>query len=133
MSITFPNGAVRTWTVNRSRSWTSSADNHTFTVGVSSIDGTNNVTETGTNRFGDQFTNSITSPIMANNNCAYRPYTGEFHHQLASRMSTVLFGTDPSGVQQNSATNCGSFGTYGYYITYTNSNATRHRFVSSNA
>lgn len=131
MNITFPNGSQRTWTVDRTRSWSSNANNSTYTVTVSASPGASgNVTETGTNRFGDQFTNAITSPIIANNNCSWRPYTGQWEHQISTRSATVLFGTDPSGVQIGTPTYCGSYLAYGYFITYTNGSTTRTRFVS---
>jgi hypothetical protein len=126
MQITFPNGTERNWTVDRNRTWSNAGG--LLTVTVSSDNGNN--TETGTNRFGDAFTNSIPSPIIGNSNCAFRPYTGEFEHQISTRMTTVQFGTNPTGTPQNNAAYCGSYGTYGYYITYNNGDVTRYRFVS---
>jgi hypothetical protein len=127
MTVTYPNGSQRSWTVDRTRTW--SASGNTITVSVKS-EASGNVSETGTNRFGDAFTNTILSPITANSNCAFRPYTGEFQHQISTRMATVLFGTNPGGVQQNDPNYCGSYGTYGFYITYTNGTRTLNRFVS---
>ncbi len=129
MSITFPNGSQRTWTVDRTRSWSSNSNSSTITVSVYS-EATGNVTETGTNRFGDAFTNTIISPVTANNNCMWRPYTGKWEHQILTRMATVTFGTDPSGTQVGTPTYCGSYGTYGFYINYTNGTITRNKFVS---
>jgi hypothetical protein len=131
MSITFPNGTTSTWNVDRTRTWNSSSTTPTlYTVTVSSSPGSGNITERGNNRFGEAFTNSITSPVAANSNCAYRPYTGTWEHQIGTVMVTVQFGTDPSGNPQNNPTYCGSYGSYGFYITYTNGTRVIPRFVS---
>jgi len=128
MSITFPNGtSQRNWTVDRTRSWSSSGS--TITVTVSTTPGGSPYTERGTNRFGDQFTNTITSPISANNNCAWRPYTGTWVHQISPRKATVQFGSNALGAQVGSATTCPLSIDYGYYITYTNGTTTLYKFV----
>jgi hypothetical protein len=124
MSVTFPNGSTRTWTVDRSRSWTSAVSNNVNTISVTTFceatGGTTGVTISGTNRFGNQFTYAIASPVIGDNygNCPYLPYTGEVTHQVGSRSATVLFGTNSSGVQIGTATT--STCNLGYFITYTN-------------
>lgn len=134
MSIAFPNGTTRTWTVNRTRTWSSSGTGsaQTYTVSVSATAGTGNVTETGTNRFGDAFTNSITSPIIATNlSCEiWRPYTGTWTHVIGGNTLNVQFGTNNTGTQVGTPTYCGTLGDYGYYITLTRGTGTRTRFVS---
>jgi hypothetical protein len=128
MSITFPNGVTQTnWTVNRIRSWTSTGTLITVTLSGSSATG--NVTETGTNRFGDQFINTISSPIMGNSGCLWRPYTGTWTHQVSTRTATVQFGSNLSGQIVGSATTCPASLDYGYYITYTNGSTTLYKFV----
>ena len=127
MTITFPNGAQRTWTVDRTRSWTYS--NSVVTVSVYS-EHSGGVAEQGTNRFGDVFTNTFISPVIGNSSCLFRPYTGEWEHQVSGRTADVKFGTNISGVQVGTPSYCGSYGIYGYFITYTNGSITRTRFVS---
>lgn len=127
MKITFPGGTQRTWTVDRTRSW--SYSNSVVTVSVYS-EHAGGIAEQGTNRFGESFTNKFISPVTANSTCLFRPYTGTWEHQVSTRSATVLFGTNPSGTQIGTPTYCGSFGTYGYYITYTNGSITRYKFVS---
>ena len=128
MTISFPNGTTRTWTVDRTRSWSSvvNANVNTITVSIYS-EAAGGVDVTGTNRFGNTFTNTIVQPIAANNNagCYWKPYTGKITHSVSSRTATVLFGTDASGNQIGSPTTCGD----GYYITYTNNNRTVYKFV----
>jgi len=128
MSVTFPNGTTSKWTVDRIRTWSSSGS--TISVSLSSDGGA--FTETGTNRFGESFTNSITSPIMADNTTCeiWRPYTGEWTHAVGSNSLNVLFGTNSTGTQVGTPTYCGTLGDYGYYITLTRGSGTRTRFVS---
>ncbi len=127
MSVTFPNGSQRTWTVDRTRSWNITGTVITVTV---SSQASGNVSESGTNRFGDAFTNTITTPITADNTCLWRPYAGEVTHQIGSATGTITYGTDPSGNHVGTPSYCGSYGTYGFYITYTNGSVNRTRFVS---
>ena len=120
LSITFPDGSVRSWAVDRTRSWSSLVTNGVNVITVTvSTEGANNVDVTGTNRYGIQFTNSILTPVAANNNlsCLWKPYQGVVNH-AAKRDVTVTFGTNSAGVQTGSATNCGE----GYFISYTKAN-----------
>jgi hypothetical protein len=127
MTITFPNGSQSTWSVDRTRSWSNT--NSVISVSVYS-EHSGNVAETGSNRFGDAFSNTFLSPVTANSNCLFRPYTGEWEHQISNRTATLKFGTNPLGTSIGTPTYCGSYGLYGYYITYTNGTITLNRFVS---
>lgn len=124
MSITYPNGSQRTWTVSRQRTWSSSGSTVTATLASSLPSG---VTESGYNRYGVAFTNTISATIAANNLCNWRPYVGQWVHSIDGRTATVLFGTNASGEQIGSASTC--VAGLGYYITYTNGTTTRYRFV----
>jgi hypothetical protein len=132
MQVTFPNNTTRTWTVDRTRSW--SYSNSVLTVSVYS-EHSGGVAEQGTNRFGDAFTNTFIDTVSANNNTCekWRPYTGTWQHQVSTRTATVAFGTNPSGIHIGTPSYCATLGnlaTYGYYITYTNGSRTLNRFVS---
>jgi hypothetical protein len=128
INISFSNGMKAIWYVDRSRSWASaplSGLNHititTFSENTEKRDGW------GVNRFGNEFTNSIASPILADNNpdCMYEPYSGEFIHMVANRTTTIVFGTDATGKPIGTATECG----LGYFITYMFNGKTVTRFV----
>ena len=131
MTITFPDGSTRSWTVNRTRSWSSvvSGNKNVITVRVYS-EAAGNVDVTGTNRFGNTFTNVIADTIAANNysaGCYWKPYEGKTIHSVNNRTVTVLYGTDASGNQANNPTQCAA----GLFITYTKANGnTATRFVS---
>ena len=121
MSITFPNGTQRTWSFNRSREWTSivTGTHNTitqtdFTTAAGGID------VTGTNRYGNAFTNAILTPIASNNNvlCPFKPYQGQTQHVVNGRTTTVTYGTNASGSADGSPTVCAS----GFYISYVNAN-----------
>jgi hypothetical protein len=121
MSITFPNGSQRTWTFNRSREWTSAVVGGHNTITLT--DYTTNsggIDVTGTNRYGNAFTNAILTPISSDNNvgCLYKPYQGKTQHVVGGRTTTVTYGTNLTGTQDGSATVCGS----GFYISYVNAN-----------
>ena len=125
MTITFADGTQRSWTEDRTRSW-SNANGH-ITVSVYS-EAAGNVSETGTNRYGQSFTNIIMDTISANNNasCTWKPYIGKWEHQVGTRSATVVFGTNAGGTQIGTPTTCG----LGYYITYTDGSRTLQRFVA---
>jgi len=128
MEISFPNGTSRSWTVDRTRSWSSAVSGNVNTITVTvSTEAANNIDVTGTNRFGIGFTTAITTPISANNNasCTWKPYTGTAIHKVANRTATIQYGTDFNGNHIGTATTCGD----GYYITYTNGNRTAYKFV----
>jgi hypothetical protein len=124
MEVTFPNGQTRQWNVDRIRSWSGSGQTITYTV---QSDGGNN-TETGMNRFGNNFTNAIAVPIAANNQtgCVWKPFQGTFVHTVNGKTTTVVYGTNSSGTPIGSPTICGD----GYYITVNNGvSTTRTRFI----
>jgi len=127
MTVTFADGSQREWTVDRTRRWSNVSGYVTVSVYA---EGAGNVTETGTNRYGESFTNKITSPIEAcNQGCAWRPHTGQWEHDIAGRSAVVAFGDNASGVHIGTPTTpCGT--NYGYYITYSNGTNTWPRFVS---
>jgi hypothetical protein len=127
MKITFPNNTQRTWTVDRTRSW--SYANSVVTVSVYS-ENTGGVSESGTNRFGDAFSNTFVTTVTGNSTCLFRPYTGTWQHKVSTRTATVVFGTNALGTPVGTPSYCGAFGLYGFYITYTNGSRTLYKFIS---
>ena len=124
LTITFADGSQRNWTVDRTRSWSNSANGLTPAVSIYS-EAANNIDVTGTNRFGLAFTNAINIPVMANSNCGWRPYQGQLTHSVANRTATVVYGTDSNGTPDGSATATGANCSQGYYITYTKNGSVR--------
>ena len=95
MNITFDDNTVRTWSVNRTKTWTGNAGSAT---GLSISADSANVETWGTNRAGNPFTTMINSPIVVNSTCGwFAPVSGKKTHNFNSRISTITFGTDASG------------------------------------
>ena len=82
---------------------------------------------TGTNRFGETFTNSIPTPIQATNSCSWRPWTGTYTHQVDGRTATVVFGANDLGQPVGSESSCVAGA--GYFVTYTTNSKTYTKFV----
>ncbi len=132
-TLTFADGSVRTWSVDRLRTF---SNNGTVrTVSVSSDHSENGVANSdawGTNRKGDIFTNAIVTPITvtsANALCSAnwfnKPASGEFTHHVANRSLDILFGVDANGVPVAGG-NC----PFGYKITFTKGGQTKTKINS---
>lgn len=101
MSLTFDDGTVRSWSVARKRTWTGTLGIPTSLSisGDTTIGGVSNIVTWGTNRKGNSFTTAYTSPIVVKSSCGwFAPVSGSKTHTAASRVSTITFGTDASGV-----------------------------------
>jgi hypothetical protein len=120
-AITFPNGRVRTWSVNRIRSFANTVTVKTQTLnGDTTVNGYTNIDVWGTNRNGDEFYASLISPLVGNSTCGYPdPLSGEYTHHVANRNVDVLFGVDSDG-NPISPGQCA----YGYKITYSSGRKT---------
>jgi hypothetical protein len=126
-TLTFADGSVRTWSVNRLRTFTNNGSVKTVTVSSDHTEnGVANADAWGTNRKGDAFVNAIITPISSNSTCGYyHPTVGEFTHKVANRMVDILYGVDANG-NPVSGTNCA----YGLKITYTKNTLTKTKIVS---
>lgn len=101
MSLTFDDGTVRNWSVARKRTWTGALGIPTSLTlsGDTTIGGVANIVTWGTNRKGNAFTTAYTDPIVVKASCGwYSPVSGKKTHTAASRVSSITFGTDASGV-----------------------------------
>lgn len=125
-TLTLANGAQRTWSVNRLRTYIFANNVKTITLSSDHTEnGVANADAWGTNRNGASFINSIVSPIEANNVCGwYKPIQGEVNHTVGNRTVNVLFGVDASGNPINSG--CA----YGFKITFTRNGVVKTRIVS---
>ena len=131
-TLTFADGTVRTWSVDRLRTFTNNGTVRTVTVSSDhSENGVANVDAWGTNRKGDIFTNAITTPITvtsANASCSLnwfnKPASGEFTHHVANRSLDILYGVDANGIPL--ASGC----PFGYKITFTKGGQTKTKINS---
>lgn len=96
MSITFNNGATRTWSIAKRRTFTYDGG---IVVSVSGIrTETDGVAEWGANRFGNNFTTTIISPLVIKQTWDFRLASGKVKHEVGARSVTATFGLDANGV-----------------------------------
>ena len=94
MSITFDNGSMRTWQVSKHRVFTYNDGIVETTTGGS----------TGTNRFGVNFTNTITVPKVIAQSCDMRLVSGQDSITRTDNITSVItYGLDAEG---NPITSC---------------------------
>ncbi len=95
MTVTFDNGAQRSWKVARQRTFT--YDNG-MVISVSGISPLGNGIEVwGTNRFGAEFRNAILEPLVVKQSCNFRLVSGKTQHSTAAATTTTTFGLDADG------------------------------------
>jgi hypothetical protein len=109
LTLTFSNGAQRSWQIAKQRAFTYDNGLVITTTGTH-VDGNNTgIAEWGTNRFGRIFTTSIVEPLVVRQDCDFRLTSGEVKHTNALVTGTATFGLNASG----EATSCP--GTDHYY------------------
>jgi hypothetical protein len=108
MSVTFDNGAQRSWQVARKRVFTYNNGIVITTTGTHTEGTLGSIAEWGTNRFGNPFTTQITNPLIIRQDCSFRLTTGKVQHKTNLFTATVTFGLDAAGV----ATSCPGAGNY---------------------
>jgi hypothetical protein len=97
MSITFDNGTQRTWQVAKERVFTYN-NGIVITTNGTHTDGTiTNISEWGTNRFGNDFVTSITIPMVIRQDCNFRLVSGQVTHQRLLATVVATFGLDQTG------------------------------------
>jgi hypothetical protein len=103
MSITFDDGSQRTWSFARERTFSynnglviSESGNHTN-------DTLTNISEWGTNRFGNPFTAQIRTPLTVKASCGWQVTSGIYVLTNNSGVLTLTFGLNVDGTP---ATGC---------------------------
>jgi len=110
MSITFDNGTKRTWHVARQRVYTVSGKSFLITQTGTHTDGnTTNISEWGTNRWGNTFENVITSPLTVDGNCNWQLTGGAIETIRPEVTTTLTFGLDSSGNSTSCPVSGGSY------------------------
>ena len=106
LSVTFDNGAVRTWNVSKHRVFTYDNGIKMTTTGTHS-DGTNSdIAEWGTNRYGVSFSSRISIAKIITQACDYRLISGQNIFARGDKFSAVVtYGLDANG---NPVTSCPS-------------------------
>lgn len=115
LSVKFDDGTTRSWNIARKKIF--SYDNG-LVIGVHGLheDGSiTNITEWGTNRFGDAFTTSITTPVVIKQDCDFRVTGGAIKHQTEMFTAVATFGLNASG----ELSGCPGTGKYYYKLDWT--------------
>lgn len=98
MSIKFDNGTTRTWHIARQRVYTVVNQGFLITQTGTHTDGnTTNISEWGTNRWGNSFENVITTPLTVDQNCNWRLTGGAIETIRPEVTTTLTFGLDSGG------------------------------------
>lgn len=120
MSITFDDGTQRTWQVAKKRVFTYN-NGIVITTSGNYNDGTyNNISEWGTNRFGNSFVTTIEQPMVIRQDCNFRLTAGAVKHYKMLRTVSVNFGLDATG----NPTSCPGANPYYMKIVWTNAAGT---------
>jgi len=125
MTVTFDNNTTRSWQIAKRRVFTYASGNITITTNGTHSDGTyTNISEWGTNRFGNAFVSCITSPMTIRSDCNWRLTSGQITHYKLSSTVVATFGLDSSG----NPTSC-PVGTYYFKIVWTNGQGIVRTFI----
>ena len=126
MSIKFDNNTQRSWQVAQKRVYTL-ANGGTITITGTHTDGTQtNISEWGTDRFGQPFTTAITEPLIISANCLFRLTSGQVQHKRLAASATATFGLDKNG----NPTSCPASGSFYYKLAWTGPGGNTYTFIA---
>lgn len=112
MSVTFDNGAQRTWSVARQRVYSYNNGLVITTTGLHTSGALQNISEWGTNRLGNTFTTQILTPLVISRcNNSFQVTSGEVGITNTAGSTTITFGLDSTGA----STGC-PVGSASYYF-----------------
>jgi hypothetical protein len=98
MSITFDDGSQRTWSFARQRTFSYNNGPMIQETGFHTSGSLTNISEWGTNRFGNSFTAQITTPLTAQDcNNSFQITSGVYVLTNNSGVFTLTFGLDANG------------------------------------
>ncbi|MCP9751667.1 hypothetical protein [Ferruginibacter sp. HRS2-29] len=97
MSITFDNGSQRVWQIAKERVFTYNNGVVITTNGTHTDGNITGISEWGTNRFGNEFVTSISTPMVIRQDCNFRLVSGQVTHQRLLATTVVTFGLDSAG------------------------------------
>lgn len=127
MSITFDNGSQRTWSFARQRVY---SYNNGLVIALSGthVDGSvTNISEWGTNRFGNSFEAQITQPLVIAQSCYWQVVSGTYILTNAAGTTTLTFGLDATGAVMASCPVNG--GTYYLELVWAGAGGKTYTFI----
>ena len=115
MKVSFDNGTARTWNVSKQRVFTYSNGVVVSITGTHTEGDNTSIAEWGTNRLGNSFTTSITSPVVVKQSCNFRITEGAITHATDAFSATATFGLNANGLP----TECPGSDSYYYKLVWT--------------
>ncbi len=125
MTITFDNGAQRSWKVARKHVFTYNNGIVLSVSGNHSENGVNNIAEWGVNRYGGVFTSVTDAPIVIRQDCNFRITAGQVTHTTPNITASSTFGLDASG----NPTACPGAGPYYLKLVWTGPGGNSHTII----
>ena len=127
MTITFDNGSARSWQIAKQRVFTYANGSIVITTTGTYNDGTySNISEWGTNRFGNAFVTTISQPMVIRESCQWRLTSGQITHYKLAATIVATFGLDSAG---NPTTCPGPGVPYYFKIVWTGANGVVRTFI----
>lgn len=114
LSITFDNGAVRSWQIDEQRAFTYDNGIVAAVSGLHTEGNDTHIAQWGTNRFGISFATSTVEPLIIRQDCNFRLTGGTLKHTVGNVSATATFGLDAEGIPVS----CPE-GHYYYKLVYT--------------
>lgn len=118
LSITFGNGAQRSWEVAKQRVFTYNSGVVITTTGTHTDGNNTGIAEWGTNRFGAAFATAITEPLVVKQDCSFRLTSGSVKHTVGQSSAVATFGLNAAG----EPTSCPGIGVYYLKLVLTGPN-----------
>ncbi len=97
VTVTFDDGTQRSWQIAKQRTFTYNNGIVISTTGTHTEGNITGISEWGTNRFGNAFVTSITTPMIIRQDCNFRLVSGQVTHQHLVATAVVTFGLDATG------------------------------------
>lgn len=125
ISITFDNGKQRSWKLAIRRAFTYDDGIVITQEGTHEEGAHTGIAVWGVNRFGNEFSWAITSPLVVRQNCAFRLTSGTTVHTGAWGVATMTFGLDATG----EPTSCPGTGSYYFKTVFVGTNGKTYTFI----
>lgn len=118
ITVTFDNNAQRTWKLAEQRDFTYDNGIVVSVTGFHTEGNKTGISVWGVNRFGNEFSSQITSPLVVRQDCDFRLVSGSVVHTRGDISATLVFGLDVTGLPIS----CPLLGTYYFKATWTGPN-----------
>jgi hypothetical protein len=125
MTITFDNGAKRSWHLSRQRVYTYENGWVVTESGLHTDGSTAGITEWGDNRFGNSFETVFSTPVVVKQSCSFRLTGGVIEVTRPAGTISLSLGLDASG----NPTDCPGVGFYYFKLTWTGSGGKTYTFI----